>query len=112
VDRTAIPQLHHNCTIDQGWTEKASLELHETAGRRPNPAAPPRGLEPLTRRLEVVGRGSTEVWSSLYTGLDQGVSIRPVPLGPGGTETTIETTKGRHKDQRWSGSRVAKKRRK
>ena len=52
MDKTAVPQLHHNCTIDQAWSDKASMVLHESAGRRPNLPAPPRGLEPLTRRLE------------------------------------------------------------
>ncbi len=52
MDRTAEPQLHHNCTIKLWRSDKASMKLAEIAGRWPNQEAPPRGLEPLTRRLE------------------------------------------------------------
>ena len=83
VDRTAVPQLHHNCSIERWCSDKASMKLAEIAGRQLSLGAPPAGLEPATRRLEVVGRGSTEVWGGLHTGLGQGVSIGPYRLAQG-----------------------------
>jgi hypothetical protein len=72
VDRTAVPQLHHNCTIERWCSDKASMKLAKIAGRQPNLGAPPRGLEPLTRRLEDVSTEYVRILPCHSTLGDQG----------------------------------------